>query len=336
MADFNLFDILWRKLKESDHDPLLAWLLDPNENHPFGSAVLDAVIDHLYGSRIPKDELSVSLQYALDPSSFPDITIEGNRSLIIIENKVFNASIDAGQIVRYLELGKNKAEHRQFFLILMSPSSRAATDIIPDPPKAFAVLQWALFAQIIDEQKSKLEISGFFDEIFDQYRDYIQQTIISGGGRGFSVRHPSRSWNEELFLSEAENAIDPQTFNSMNQIVVYLKSKYDPANIRFGKGSTIGTLSLIVQHANRDVRIFNMNHEGGIVPYFGDIEQFFGGKIGNAYRQGIEKIFGPNPKLEKKFPFLALQSINEKDKVADFLKVVDQVFSLIQAEKKAD
>jgi len=334
MDPFNFFDVLWRRLREEDHDPLLAWFLDPQGNHPFGSAILNVVINLLYKTKLPDDKFTVNLQYALGPSAIPDITLEGERSLIIFENKVFRSSISIDQIERYIDLGYQRAANRHFFLILMSPSPLETTQIISNPPAAFAILNWTDFSKILEEQNNKIETSSFIAEIINQYRDYIDQTIVSGGDSGVSARHPARSWDEELFLSEAEEAVDGQTLNSMKQIIAYLHSKYNPEYMRFGAGGRIGTISLIAPHSGKDIKIFNLDHEGTVVPYFADVEKYCGIEIVNTFRNGVKNIFGPNPKLEKKYPFLKLQSINEEEKISDFLLVIDQVFSSIQSEKQ--
>ncbi|MFP4159997.1 MAG: PD-(D/E)XK nuclease family protein [Desulfobacterales bacterium] len=334
MDSFNFFDVLWRRLREEDHDPLLAWLLDPKGNHPFGSAIIDAVINQLYETNLPDDVFNVNQQYALGPSSIPDIALEGDKSLVIVENKVFRASISNEQIERYIDLGYRRAAGRQFFLILMSPLPLEPTQVVSTPPPAFEILSWSVFSRIIEEQQQKTDNSYFISEILNQYRDYIHQTIVYGGGRGSSARHPARFWDEELLLSEAEKAVDTRTFNSIKQIMAYIHSRYDSKYIRFGKGSSIGTFSLTVPHSGKDVLIFNLDHNGTIVPNFIEVRKHFGEEIESTFRAGIERVFGPDPKLQKTYSFLKLQSINTEEMVSDFLLVIDQVFSAIQSENK--
>ena len=87
---------------ESDHERLIAWLLDPLATHNLGPAVLGAVLEHLADTSLPpRDELLRARvrRQVVSAESRPDIVVMMPGRTLVIELKI-NSEERPGQTTR--------------------------------------------------------------------------------------------------------------------------------------------------------------------------------------------------------------------------------------------
>lgn len=77
--NFNLFNVLKISRTEIRHSNMLAWLMDPNENHGLGDAFLKGVLQKLIEKDSAKNMMSFKLYY---PTCIASRFIENGKILI--------------------------------------------------------------------------------------------------------------------------------------------------------------------------------------------------------------------------------------------------------------
>ena len=111
---FNIFDVLGfpHKRLELIHSNILAWLFDRNKAHNMGMDFLRGFLHQFFGLKLGKKErIWISPEHQ-EGEDRPDIIVEGNHWLLLIENKV-DSSEGPNQSRRYYDrwsrrLGKRK------------------------------------------------------------------------------------------------------------------------------------------------------------------------------------------------------------------------------------
>ena len=107
-SKFNLFDILKISRTEIRHSNMLAWLLDPNENHGLGDMVLRGLVQYLvsnYGNddnvfdMLLMDFHSFSIQREWKHIDLIAVS-EKEKCVLCIENKIDSGEHD-NQLKRY-------------------------------------------------------------------------------------------------------------------------------------------------------------------------------------------------------------------------------------------
>ena len=132
---FNLFDILKISRSEIRHSNVLAWLLDPNENHTLGDAFVKRLFQYFVrGLRPSKDTMRLLL---MDFYSFSilrewkniDILMISDKEKVIIafENKVGTTEHD-NQLQRYKKILNDEYPDYKKFLFYLTPDGEKPTD----------------------------------------------------------------------------------------------------------------------------------------------------------------------------------------------------------------
>lgn len=132
----NIFDVLKISRTEIRHSNMLAWLLDPNENHGLGSAFLYGIIASLSDVIDNKDKIYALKLLSSDLSSFDifrerdniDILLVSSElnTVIAIENKIGSkehnfGNSDESQLKKYAETIRNKYKNYHVFLVFLTP-----------------------------------------------------------------------------------------------------------------------------------------------------------------------------------------------------------------------
>ena len=136
----NIFNILRLNHFEIRHSNMLAWLLNPNENHGLGDKLLKKVL--LYatnGTDLPIMKglrpVDIELMNLSDVFVFREkenidilIVSESNRLVLAIENKIFSKEHD-NQLQRYLDYLKTEySDGYRFVLIYLTPDGLESSD----------------------------------------------------------------------------------------------------------------------------------------------------------------------------------------------------------------
>lgn len=177
----NIWSIAGLKRNEVRTSAVLGWVLDCNGSHGFGSAVLEALLQHLQ-KRADSEELKqVTLgshyRVSVEHSSFGerdnrvDLAIEGANCVIFVEVKI-DAPEGTDQLGRYTVLAGRKAValRKDVSLVLYLNKTRPL-----NPPERLVWMQWRDVARaIVDVVTGPAEktVSG---AVLKQFATHISQ-----------------------------------------------------------------------------------------------------------------------------------------------------------------
>jgi hypothetical protein len=143
ISNVNLFDVLKSSTHELKHSNVLAWLLDPSENHGTGDFFLKALFQHLFElhaikwDKSPKEYFSCILNNFSNFSIYREwehidilIVSKEEKIVIAIENKI--KSIEHGQqLQRYRKLlEETYPDCQRFYIFLTLPEANAPSDTL--------------------------------------------------------------------------------------------------------------------------------------------------------------------------------------------------------------
>src|SRR5688572_517278 len=118
--DTNVFYILPLKREERHNDFMVEWLCKPNEGHgipSFAASIVRSLWDLDFGESIAE----VKRQCALSPQCVPDLFIQFQESLLLIENKVNAGAMRPGQIELQHRLAQGRQSGRPLYHVLLCP-----------------------------------------------------------------------------------------------------------------------------------------------------------------------------------------------------------------------
>ena len=134
---FNLFDVLKVSKTEIRHSNMLAWLLNPNENHGLGDAYLRGIFQRLVENDL-NGRYDIFKILLLDMFSFSvyrewnniDILLvsKNEKVLMAIENKVGSCE-HSNQLNRYRNILEKEYEDYQRIYVFLTPDGEEPSDI---------------------------------------------------------------------------------------------------------------------------------------------------------------------------------------------------------------
>ena len=178
---FNLFDILKITRTEIRHSNVLAWLLNPNENHGLGDSFLRAVVQEMTVND-ENEKYDVFRTLLLDFYSFNvyrewkniDILLvsDEEKFIIAIENKIGSTEHD-NQLWRY---GNTLAEDYHGYekmLIFLTPEGDDPSD-----RDNWDVLSYAAIADILSRLTEEKELHDGARLMIENFIDVIRRDIV--------------------------------------------------------------------------------------------------------------------------------------------------------------
>lgn len=177
---FNLFDILKITRTEIRHSNLLAWLLNPNENHNLGDCVLKGLVQH-YVKLFSKesDVVETLLKDFNDSIVFREwknidilVVSENEKFVICIENKIFSKEHD-NQLQRYMKDVEDTYQNFKKIFIYLSPEGADAS-----APEFWCSMSYSDVLEIIEKSKKKHRLSAEATFLIDNYIDAIRRDIV--------------------------------------------------------------------------------------------------------------------------------------------------------------
>lgn len=177
----NLFDVLKVSKKEIYHSNMLAWLLDPNENHGLGEAFLKGILQKL----VENDEEGKYDVFDIllsDLHSFSvyrewkriDILLVSTeeKMLFAIENKV--ASIEHGkQLDTYREtLGNDYSDYKRFYIFLTPEGDKPSDQVNWD------ILTYLDVVEVLEKIIKSTELEPNIKLILENYIYIIRRDIV--------------------------------------------------------------------------------------------------------------------------------------------------------------
>ena len=179
-SKFNLFDILKITRTEIRHSNMLAWLLDPNENHGLGDSILKGFVQYAVSHYEVKSNLFSTL--LMDYYSFTILrewqnidlvaVSEEEKFVLVIENKVFSGEHD-NQLNRYKALIEKYFEDYQTIYFFLSPDGIQSSE----PDEWFAI-GYQQVLELIENAMNKISLLPDVKLLIDNYTEIIRRDIL--------------------------------------------------------------------------------------------------------------------------------------------------------------
>ena len=245
-SEVNFFDIMKITRMEIRHSNMLAWLLDPNENHGLGDKTLKGFIT-LAAKHKKKHDRSFDPSFIaqMDHSSFSlfrewcniDILAvsQSEKFVLCIEN-----TIDSGEHGNQLETYINRVERTyrdyQKLFVYLSPDGRESSDT----ERWLSMSYWDV-VNVIENALSDSAISAEAKLIIDNYLKTVRRDIL--GNKDI------KDLCTEIYQKH-KKAIDliienrPDTLELVRDIIIdWAQKKAQEGTIRFGPETPISLIS---------------------------------------------------------------------------------------------
>ena len=177
---FNVFDVLKVTRTEIRHSNMLAWLLDPNENHGLNDAVIRGFVQFT-ASYLPDNDVFDDL--LMDYRSFTiqrewrsiDIlaTSEEHKYALVIENKI-DSGEHSDQLDRYRTTLLETFPNWKVRYIFLSPEGVAASD-----PDNWLPMDYSDVLHIVEAAKDGVSLHEGAEMLIDNYLEVIRRDIVN-------------------------------------------------------------------------------------------------------------------------------------------------------------
>lgn len=178
---FNLFDVLKISRMEIRHSNMLAWLLNPNENHGLGDAFLKAIVQ-IVVQNDDNGQYNILETLLMDFYSFVvyrewkniDILLvsDAEKFLIAIENKIDSHEHD-NQLKKYRDvLAKDYPDYTKMRLYLTPDGEE------PSDTNYWDVLSYRDVVEALSDQKNAIEMASDVALVVENYLDVLRRDIV--------------------------------------------------------------------------------------------------------------------------------------------------------------
>lgn len=178
---FNLFDVLKISRMEIRHSNMLAWLLNPNENHGLGDAFLKAIVQ-IVVQNDDNGRYNVLETLLIDFYSFVvyrewkniDILLvsDAEKFLIAIENKIDSHEHD-DQLKKYRDtLATDYPNYRKMYLYLTPEGEE------PSDTDYWDTLSYRDVVEALSEQRDATELTPDVALVVENYLDVLRRDIV--------------------------------------------------------------------------------------------------------------------------------------------------------------
>ena len=181
MADkFNLFDVLGIARMEIRHSNILGWLLDPNENHGLGDAVIRGFLSHVAtasgGGVDVFDVLLLDCHDFTVRREWRNIDIlavsASEKYAICIENKIGTGERD-NQLNRYRGIIKTQYPAYRHAFVYLSPDGSEPSD-----PEHWCAMSYRDVLDVIEAAKAKTRLLPDIELLVDNYIETIRRDVV--------------------------------------------------------------------------------------------------------------------------------------------------------------
>lgn len=177
---FNLFDVLKISRTEIRHSNMLAWFLTPDENHGFGDKILKGFVQFVIkNSSNDEDVFSTLLMDYHDfiiQREWHNIDLlaisEESKFILCIENKIDSGEHD-NQLNRYRKIIEEHYPKYKKYYIFLSPNGIESSDL-----EYWIQMSYQDVLEIIEKNKSQLEVSVDIQILVDNYIEIIKRDIL--------------------------------------------------------------------------------------------------------------------------------------------------------------
>lgn len=185
-STFNYFDVLKISRAEIRHSNVLAWLLDPNENHGLGAAVLTDLNAYIARTFFANETATVFQLQAMDYSDVLlyrewqniDILVESTEAkyVLCIENKIGTQEHD-DQLNRYYKIIESKygKDYLKIYLYLTPEGSPP----MKDNNDAWRSLKYETLIEIIENELDKITIEPRRKDFIKTYVETLRRETMN-------------------------------------------------------------------------------------------------------------------------------------------------------------
>ncbi|WP_165045961.1 PD-(D/E)XK nuclease family protein [Adlercreutzia sp. ZJ138] len=177
---FNLFDVLGIARTEIRHSNVLGWLLNPNENHGLGDAVVRGFLTYI--ATAGYDSVDIFDALLLDCQDFTvwrewrsiDILVVSakERYVMCIENKIGTSEHD-DQLNRYRRIVESQYPQYRHAYIYLSPNG-----VAPSDPQHWCAMSYRVVLDIIEVAKTKNRLLPDVELLIDNYIETIRRDVV--------------------------------------------------------------------------------------------------------------------------------------------------------------
>lgn len=175
----NLFDILKISRTEIRHSNMLAWLLNPNENHGLGDSILRGFIQYYVTNHGIENLFSTLLMDCYSFSVLREwhnidiIVVSSNeKTILCIENKIGSGEHD-NQLDRYRKIVEEQYPDYNKMFVFLSPDEDEPSD-----PDNWCSMGYDATLSIIENAVSKTQILPDVQMLIDNYTEVIRRDIV--------------------------------------------------------------------------------------------------------------------------------------------------------------
>lgn len=178
---FNLFDVLKISRMEIRHSNMLAWLLNPNENHGFGDAFLKAIIQ-IVVQNDDNGRYDILETLLMDFYSFVvyrewkniDILLVSDveKFLIAIENKI-DSHEHGNQLKKYRDILEKDYPSYKKMRLYLTPDGEEPSDT-----NYWDVLSYRDVVEALSDQRNAIEMAPDVALVVENYLDVLRRDIV--------------------------------------------------------------------------------------------------------------------------------------------------------------
>ena len=215
--DFNIFEILKISRAEIRHSNVLAWLMNPKENHGLGDKVLRGIFQYL--AKIPSN-INESLELmTMDNYSFSvrrewkniDILLfsEKAKCVICLENKIDSKENKGnddkdGQLKKYQKIiEKDFSKYNKKYFIFLTPSGEAPSDT-----ENWTIMDYNEVLDIVVNARETSDLSSESAMLIDNYISLLRRKIVEDR-KLIDICNKIYKKHKEALDLIFENKIDP-------------------------------------------------------------------------------------------------------------------------------
>ena len=221
----NIFEILGLARTEIRHSNMLAWLMDPGENHGLGDAMLRGITELAApaGNR-PSDYNSFVIRREWNCIDLMAVSDE-QRYILCIENKIDTGEHD-NQLLRYRELVDGTYPAYRKAYVYLTPRGTESSD-----PLNWRAMGYAEVLRILEDALAGKTLDTVAELIISNYADTIRRHVIKDESIRRTCEDIYRRHTRALELIWAGEAATEETYRQYRPALDLIR-KYKP-----GKGS---------------------------------------------------------------------------------------------------
>lgn len=178
---FNIFDVLKVSRAEICHSNMLAWIMNPNENHGFGDVFLKGVLQRIVENDT-SGKYDVFKILLLDMYTFSvyrewkniDILLVSSEEevVIAIENKV-GSHEHSNQLARYRDIIENEYKKYQKIYVFLTPDGEEPSDT-----ENWDVLTYYDILDVLENAGKKIDLQDDVKLMIRNYIDVVRRDIV--------------------------------------------------------------------------------------------------------------------------------------------------------------